>query len=105
MVSDFAAVLDAFYDSFAGGRTDEFLAFFADDARVLLHEQQAIEGIESIAASFTELFAEVDTSAFVVTPDLVDIEGDRVHVLAEFTETLLVRDGGSRISVDGRIVL
>ena len=105
MSSDFAAALDAFYASFAGGTTDQFLAFFADDARVLLHEQQALEGIESIAAAFTDLFATVDTSAFAVTPDVTDIEGDRAHVLAAFAETLVVRDGGSRITVDGRIVL
>jgi ketosteroid isomerase-like protein len=72
---------------------------------VLLHEEPALEGLEAIRTSFAELFAAIDTSAFVFKPDVTDVGADRAHVLASFTETLTPRQGGPAIEVNGRIVL
>jgi uncharacterized protein (TIGR02246 family) len=104
MTTDFAAALTTFSDSFAAGDVDRFLELFADDARVLLHEQPALLGLPAISESFVELFAGVDTSAFAIELDVVDVSGDRAYVLASFTETLVIRDGPT-VDVDGRIVI
>jgi ketosteroid isomerase-like protein len=44
--------IDAFDRAFSEGRLGEFLAFFADDAQLLIHQQETVIGKEAIRDSF-----------------------------------------------------
>jgi ketosteroid isomerase-like protein len=74
--------------AFAEGRLDEFSAFFADDAHLLIHHQETLVAKEAIRASFAAIFDQFDTSAFEPRYDVVDVHGDRAYVLASFEEVL-----------------
>lgn len=102
--TDFTETLDKFSRAFGSGDSKAFSACFAPDAQVLLHEQAALVGRDVITESFTALFAMIDTSAFEIEYDVVEVHGDRAYVLARFTETLRPRDGSPAIAVDGRLV-
>lgn len=101
---DFSMALATFTQAFAAGDAEHFVGFFADDARVLLHEQPALVGRAAIGQAFAQLFATVDTGGFEVEYDIGDLHDDRAYVLATFRETLRPRDGAPAIEVDGRLV-
>ncbi|MDP8957842.1 MAG: SgcJ/EcaC family oxidoreductase [Actinomycetota bacterium] len=101
---EFHEALTMFSRAFAAGDAEVFVALFADDARVLLHEQSVLVGRAAIGQTFSELFATVDTATFEVDYDIVDVHGDRAYVLATFRETLRPKDGAPAIEVDGRLV-
>ncbi|HEY5578306.1 MAG TPA: DUF4440 domain-containing protein, partial [Acidimicrobiia bacterium] len=105
MTHDFTATLEGFDRAFRGGDVDAFAAMLASDAVFLLHQQPPLVGADGITETFRELFSLVDTSAYEVTYDLMEVFGDRAYVLGSFTEVLRPRDGGPATYVNGRIVL
>jgi uncharacterized protein (TIGR02246 family) len=101
----FDRALAAFSQAFAAGDAQTFVDLFTEDAKALLHEESALIGRTAIGQMLTELFAMVDTAAFEVDYDIVDVHDDRAYVLATFHETLQPKDGvASAIDVDGRLV-
>ncbi|MBD0292519.1 MAG: nuclear transport factor 2 family protein [Jiangellaceae bacterium] len=96
--------IDAFDRSFLEGRLDEFSAFFADDAQLLIHEQETVIGKEAIRASFDLVFEGFDTSAYAPRHEIIDVHGDRAYVLASFDEVLRPKDGQPGIRIHGRAV-
>jgi uncharacterized protein (TIGR02246 family) len=103
-IPDFAEALSTFSRAFAAGDAEVFVGLFADDARVLLHEQPALVGRAAIGQMFTELFAMIDTGGFEIDYDIVEVHQDRAYVLATFHETLRPKDAAPAIEVDGRLV-
>jgi len=97
--------LGSFDRAFIGGRAEELGALFDDDAQLLLHNQAAIVGRQSITEAFRETFATFDTSAYEPNYDMVEVHTDRAYVLGSFTEVLRPREGGPGLAVPGRIVL
>jgi len=96
--------IDAFDRSFLEGRPVEFSAFFADDAQLLIHQQEAVIGKEAIRAYFGWVFDGFDTSAYAPRYDIIDVHGDRDYVLASFDEVLRPKDGQPGIRIRGRAV-
>jgi uncharacterized protein (TIGR02246 family) len=96
--------IDAFDRAFAGGRLDRFSAFFADDARLLLHQQEEVFGKDGIVVAFAEVFHGFDTSAYEPRYEIIDVKGDRGYVLLSFDEVLRPRTGDPGIRVHGRAV-
>jgi uncharacterized protein (TIGR02246 family) len=103
-IPDFEEALSTFSRAFAAGDAEVFVDPFADDARVLLHEQPPLVGRTAIGQTFTELFATVDTGGFEIDYDIVEVHHDRAYVLATFHETLRTKGGAPAIEVDGRLV-
>ena len=102
--SQLQTAIEAFDRSFSEGRLDEFSAFFADEAEVLIHLQEPVVGGEAIRDSFAEVFDGFDTSAYEPRYEIVDVHGDRAYVLLAFDEVLRHRDGTAGIRVRGRAV-
>jgi len=101
---DLRRSIESFDRAFAQGRLEEFLSFFADDARLLIHQQDEVAGTEAIRASFDEVFRSFDTSAYETRYDVVDEHGDRAYVLASFDEVLRPREGAAGLRIHGRTV-
>jgi ketosteroid isomerase-like protein len=96
--------LDAFDRAFAEGRPEEFSAFFADDAQLLLNNLETVIGGEAIGALFAGAFEAFDYSAYEVQYDIIDVHGDQAYVLGSYDELICPWDGGAGTRVDGRIV-
>jgi uncharacterized protein (TIGR02246 family) len=98
------ALLRAHDAAFAQGDARAYAALFCGDARLLLLHNQAIEGREAVEERWRSFFARYDTSAWATDPELVEVHGDHAYALSTYTETLVPRGVGPRISVDGRLV-
>ncbi len=96
--------IEAFDRSFSEGRLNEFSAFFAGDAQLLIHLQEPVVGSGAIRDSFAEVFDGFDTSAYEPRYEFVEVHGDRAYVLLSFDEVLRPRDGTAGIRVRGRAV-
>jgi ketosteroid isomerase-like protein len=96
--------IEAFDQAFAEGRLDEFSAFFADDAQLLIHQQETVIAKEKIRASFGQVFDGFDTSAYEPRYEIIDVHGNRAYVLASFDEVLRPRNGHPGILIHGRAV-
>ncbi len=102
---EFDRALATFNEAFAAGDAQTLIDLFSEDAKALQHEESALIGRAAIEQMLTDLFALVDTAAFEVDYDTVDVHHDRAYVLATFHETLRPRDGvAPAIDVDGRLV-
>lgn len=102
--AEFDQALASFSQAFAAGDAETLVGLFAEDAQALQHEEPTLLGQAAIGQMLTELFAMVDTAAFEVDYDIVDVHGDRAYVMAAFRETLRPKDGTAAIEVDGRLV-
>ncbi|MGH2704560.1 MAG: YybH family protein [Acidimicrobiia bacterium] len=102
---EFAEALKKLDDAFRSGRSPDFIDFFAEDSRVLWHNQGPIEGREAVREAFQQVFGMFDTSAYEPEYDIVDVIGDQAYVLGSFREVLRPHEGGSSVHVSGRIVL
>jgi ketosteroid isomerase-like protein len=100
--AELSETIDSFDRAFSEGRLDEFSAGFADDAQLLIHQQETITGKEAISASFGQVFD--DTSAYQPRYEIIDVRGNRAYVLVSFDEVLRPRDGQPGIRVRGRAV-
>jgi ketosteroid isomerase-like protein len=96
--------IDAFDRAFSEGRLGEFLAFFADDAQLLIHQQETVIGKEAIRDSFGPVFEGFDTSAYQPRYEIINVHGNLAYVLASFDEALRPRDGQPGIRIHGRSV-
>jgi ketosteroid isomerase-like protein len=96
--------LDAFDRAFSAGRLDELLAFFADDAQLLLHHQETRIGKKPIRDTFGPVFDGFDTSAYQPRYESIDVHGNLAYVLASFDEALRPRDGQPGVRIHGRTV-
>ena len=101
---DLRDAIDRFDRAFAAGDAEAFFETFVSDARVLIHQEEALEGIEAIRSSFGPLFEAIDTSEYRARYEVVDTHGDRGYVLSSFDEVLRPRDGTAGIRVRGRAV-
>jgi ketosteroid isomerase-like protein len=102
--AELSETIDSFDRAFSEGRLDEFSAGFADDAQLLIHQQETITGKEAISASFGQVFDQFDTSAYQPRYEIIDVRGNRAYVLVSFDEVLRPRDGQPGIRVRGRAV-
>ena len=102
--SELGEAIEAFDRAFSEGRLDEFLAFFASDAQLLVHQQEAVIGREAIRSSFADVFDAFDTSSYEPRYDIIDVHGDHAYALASFDEVLRPRDGQPGIRIHGRVV-
>jgi uncharacterized protein (TIGR02246 family) len=98
------ALLRAHDAAFARGDAGAYAALFCGDARLLLLHNRAIEGREAVEERWRSFFARYDTSAWATDPELVEVHDDRAYTLSTYTETLVPRGDGPRISVAGRLV-
>jgi uncharacterized protein (TIGR02246 family) len=98
------ALLRAHDAAFARGDARAYAALFCADARLLLLHNPAIEGREAVEGRWRAFFDRYDTSAWATVAELVEVHADRAYTLSTYTETLVPRAGGPRISVDGRLV-
>jgi uncharacterized protein (TIGR02246 family) len=96
--------IEAFDRAFSEGQLDELLAFFASDAQLLIHQQEAVIGREAIRSSFAGVFDDFDTSSYETRYDVIDVHGDRAYALASFDEVLRPQDGRPGIRIHGRVV-
>lgn len=96
--------IESFDRAFIEGRLEDFLAHFADDAQLLLHNQEAVVGKEAIAGAFRPVFDGFDASAYDPHYEFVDVHDGHGYVLASFTEVLRPKDGGPGIRIRGRVV-
>jgi uncharacterized protein (TIGR02246 family) len=101
---DLKATVDAFDRAFQEGRLDEFSSFFAEDAHLLIHQQETLVGRDAIRDSFAPVFDGFDTSAYEPRYDIIDVHGDRAYVLCSFEEVLRPKDGQPGIRIHGRAV-
>lgn len=69
--------IDSFDRAFIEGRLDDFLTFFAEDARLLLHNQEPVGSKEAITAAFRPVFDGFDASAYDPRYEIVDAHDDR----------------------------
>ncbi len=97
-------LLDRSHAAFAAGDADAFAACFAEDARLFLLHNVAVEGRDAIREKWRSGFARFDTSAWEPRPDLLEVHGDRAYAFGTYTERLLTREDGSRTLVRGRLV-
>lgn len=82
--AELSETIDSFDRAFSEGRLDEFSAGFADDAQLLIHQQETITGKEAISASFGQVFDQFDTSAYQPRYEIIDVRGNRAYVLVSF---------------------
>lgn len=102
--TDVRTALKAFDRAFAAGEADALAALFTDDAQLLLLHREPIVGREAIRAEWTRAFGEWDPGAWQAEQPLVEVRGDRAHVLSIYAETLLQRSGPASVDVRGRVV-
>jgi uncharacterized protein (TIGR02246 family) len=98
------ALLDRSHAAFAAGNADAFAACFAEDARLFLLHNEAVEGRDAIREKWRSGFARLDTSAWEPRLALLEVHGDHAYAFGTYTERLLKREDGSRTLVRGRLV-
>jgi ketosteroid isomerase-like protein len=91
--AELSETIDSFDRAFSEGGLDEFLAGFADDAQLLIHQQETVTGKEAIRASFGQVFDQFDTSAYQPRYEIIDVRGNRAYVLVSFDEVLRQETG------------
>jgi ketosteroid isomerase-like protein len=96
--------IHAFDRAFLEGQLEQFSAFFANEARLLIHQQEAVLGRQAVRESFASVFNDFDTSAYEPRYEIVDVHGDQAYVLGSFDETLRPRTGEPGIQIRGRVV-
>lgn len=90
--------------AFAEGRLDDFVEWFAEDARLLINEQPEVGGRQAIRSSFEEVISRFDTSEMQVHEDVLRVHGSRGYTYNAFDEILRSHDGSLTIRVQGRMV-
>ena len=100
----FHDVLADFDRAIRQGDAGNLEAFFAEDARLFWHHEQAIDGRAAIGAAYRDLFDAFDTSDYEPAYDSIEVHGDAAYALAEFRETLRRRQAGPSLLVRGRSV-
>lgn len=90
--------------AFAEGRLDDFVGWFAEDARLLINEEPEVVGRDAIRSSFEEVMSRFDTSEMHVHEEVLRVQGSFGHAYHTFQEILRARDGSLAIRVQGRMI-
>jgi uncharacterized protein (TIGR02246 family) len=101
---DLREAIDAFDRAFSEGGLEEFADLLAEDAHLLVHQEETMIGKEAIVAAFAQVFEGFDTSRYEPRYDVIDVHGDNGYVLGSFDETLAPREDGPSIRIRGRVV-
>ena len=101
-VASLREAIEAFDRAFAEGRFEDFLETFADDARLLVHEEAPVRELDAIRSAFCPVFEQIEAAEYRPRYEVVDVHGDRAYVLGSFDEVLRARGGTTGIRVQGR---
>ena len=106
-VADKAAIEaagDSWIRAFRGGDIDALMNLYTADARVALHGQPALLGVDAIRAYFAPKLGTADVD-FLLETEEIQVHGDVAHLVSKYWYTARPNDGGEAYRDAGRSAL
>lgn len=102
---DVRGALDEFDRVFGSGDADALASLFAIDAQLLLLHGEPFVGRAAIREHWRRFADRYDPAAWQSEHVIIDVHEDRAYALSIYSEVLVPRMPGPRISVAGRLIL